>query len=263
MKNILAIYRKELGNYFASPIAYAVVGVFLLVSGFFFNYILQAVIQRSFQLMMQSQQFGGPPPDFDVPGAVMQSFFGITSTIILFMIPMLTMGAYAEEKKRGTLELLMTSPLSDLQIVLGKFLATFTLFIIMLAPTLLYQVVLYWKSDPRPPLALAASGYVGVLLLGAGLIAVGHFLSSLTENQIVAAILTFGIFLILWVLDAGVRGSSSTLGEILQYLSVLNHFEDFAKGVIETKSLVFYTSLIVLGIVLTLRSVDSLRWRRA
>ncbi|MBI3951258.1 MAG: ABC transporter permease subunit [Acidobacteria bacterium] len=263
MKNILAIYRRELGQYFVSPIAYIVIGVFLIISGYFFSRILDFMIQQSLALTMQAAQFGGPPQEFDVPGAVMQNFFGILSTIILFVIPMLTMGSYAEEKKRGTMELLMTSPLSDLQIVLGKFLATLTLFIIMLAPTLLYQMILYWYSDPRPSLALMASGYAGVLLLGAVLIAFGHFLSSLTENQIVAAILTFGVFLILWVLDAGVRGSSTTWGEILQYLSILNHFEDFARGVIETKSLVLYASFIVLGVFLTLRSVDSLRWRRA
>lgn len=263
MRNILAIYRRELGHYFVSPIAYIVIGVFLLVSGYFFARILQFFIERSFMAAMQASQFGGPPPDFDVPGAVMQSFFGILSTIILFVIPMLTMGSYAEEKKRGTMELLMTSPLSDGHIVFGKFLATLTLFLIMLLPTVLYQLALFWYSDPRPPLAVLASGYAGVMLLGAVLIAFGHFLSSLTENQIVAAILTFGAFLILWVLDAGVRGASTTWGEILKYLSILNHFEDFAKGVIDTRSLILYSSFIVLGMFLTLRSIDSLRWRRA
>jgi ABC-2 type transport system permease protein len=263
MKNILAVYRKELGGYFVSPIAYVVIGIFLLISGFFFERILGFIIQQSFMAAMQSQQFGGPPPEFDVPGLVMRNFFGVVSTVILFMIPMLTMGSYAEEKKRGTMELLMTSPLSDLQIVLGKFLATLTLFVIMLAPTLLYQLVLFLYSDPRPSLTVMASGYLGVLLLGAVLISIGLFLSSLTENQIIAAITTFGVFLILWVLDAGARGANTTAGQILQYLSILNHFEDFAKGVIDTKSLVLYVSFIALGIFLTLRSVDSLRWRKA
>jgi ABC-2 type transport system permease protein len=263
MKNILAIYRKELGLYFVSPIAYIVIGVFLIITGFFFNRILAFFIQQSFMAMMQAQQFGGAMQDIDVPGLAMRNFFGIVSTVILFMIPMLTMGSYAEEKKRGTMELLMTSPLSDLQIVVGKFLATLTLFVIMLAPTLLYQAVLFWKSDPRPPLSLILSGYVGVILLGAVLISFGHFLSSLTENQIVAAILTFGVFLILWVLDAGVSDTSSLWGEVVKYLSILNHFDDFAKGVIDTKSLVLYASFIMLGMFLTLRSVDSLRWRRA
>jgi ABC-2 type transport system permease protein len=263
MKNMLAVYRKELGHYFVSPIAYAVIGVFLAFSGYFFSSLVQIFIERSFMATMQASQFGGPPPEFDVPGAVVQSFFGVLSTIILFVIPMLTMGAYAEEKKRGTMELLMTSPLSDLHIVLGKFLATLTLFIITLTPTLLYQLALFWYSDPRPSLAVMGAGYAGVLLLGAVLIAFGHFFSSLTENQIVAALLTFGVFLILWVLDLGVRGSSTTWGEILKYLSILNHFEDFARGVIDTKSLVLYLSFVVLGVFLTLRSIDSLRWRRA
>ncbi|RMG56473.1 MAG: ABC transporter permease [Acidobacteria bacterium] len=258
MKNIWAIYRKEVGLYFVSPIAYAVIGIFLILAGFFFSRILDFFIQQSFMLMMRASQFGMPPQEFDVPGQVMQSFFGVVSTMILFFIPMLTMGSYAEEKKRGTMELLMTSPLTDSQIVWGKFLATLTLFIIMLAPTLLYIVALYRYSDPRPPLAVAASGYLGVLLLGATLIAVGHFISSLTESQVVAAFLTFGAFLILWVIDAGSRGS-----QVLEYLSILRQFENFPKGIIDTKSLVFYASFIVLGVFLTLRSVDSLRWRSA
>lgn len=263
MKNILAIYRKELNLYFVSPIAYGVVGVFLLISGFFFDRILGFMIQQSFMAMMQSQRFGGLPPELDVPGLVMRNFFGIASTVILFILPMLTTGSYAEEKKRGTMELLMTSPLGDAHIVLGKFLATLTLFIIMLAPTLVYQLVLFWFSDPSPSLAVMGSGYLGLLLLGAVLIVIGQFISSLTQSQIVAGTLSFGLSLMLWVLDSGSRDTSSTMGQILQYLSILNHFDDFAKGVIDTKSLILYFSLIVLGIFLTLRSVDSLRWRRA
>jgi ABC-2 type transport system permease protein len=248
MKNILAIYRKEIGHYFVSPIAYVVIGFFLLIAGFFFVRILQAMIEQSFLAAMQAQQFGMPPQEFDVPGLVM----------LLFAAPMLTMGSYAEEKKRGTMELLMTSPLSDAHIVLGKFLATLTLFVVMLAPTLLYQLAMFWYSEPRPSLSVMATGYLGVLLLGATLIAVGQFVSSLTENQIIAGFLTFGVFLILWVIDAGTRGSG-----LLQYLSVLRHFDDFAKGVIDTKSLVYYSSFTALGVFLTLRSMDSLRWRRA
>jgi ABC-2 type transport system permease protein len=263
MRNILAVYRKELSLYFVSLIAYVVIGIFLAIGGFFFDRILGFIIQQSFMAMMQSSQFGGPPPEFDVPGLVMRNFFGVVSTLLLFIIPMLTTGSYAEERKRGTMELLMTSPLSDLQIVLGKFWAALTLFITMLLPTLLYPAVLFVYSEPRPSLAVIASGYLGILLLGAVLIAIGQFISSLTESQIIAGTVTFGVFIILWVLDAGLRDASTTTGEILKYLSILNHFEDFAKGVIDTKSLILYVSFIVVGIFLTMRSVDSLRWRKA
>jgi len=262
MKGILAIYRREMGSYFVSPIAYIVVGVFLLVTGFFFYNILGSVIEYSFRAQMQAQRFGGPT-DIDVPGLVLRNFFGVVSTVILFMVPMLTMGIYAEERKRGTMELLMTSPVTEFQIVMGKFLAALSLFVLMLAPTFLYQIIMNLYSEPAIPWRIVMSGYLGVLLLGAVLVALGSFISSLTENQIVAAVVTFGAFLLLWVLDIGVRGSGTTMGEVLQYLSILRHFDDFARGVIDTSSVVFYVTLAALGLFLTLRTLDSMRWRRA
>src|SRR5271154_706693 len=130
MKGFYAMYRKEMGHYFVSPIAYVVVGVFLALSAFFFDVILTEVIQRSFEMQMEGMTSG-----MDVPGEVMRAFFSIVSTLILFITPMLTMGVYAEERKRGTMELLMTSPITEIQIVLGKFVASLTLFAIMLLPT--------------------------------------------------------------------------------------------------------------------------------
>jgi ABC-2 type transport system permease protein len=262
MKGILAVYRREIGSYFVSPIAYIVVGVFLLVTGYFFSNILAFFIERSFMAQMQAQRFGAPP-EMDVPGMVIRNFFGVVSTVILFMIPMLTMGVYAEERKRGTMELLMTSPLTELQIVLGKYLAALSLFVLMLAPTFVYQAIMANYSEPGLPWRVLLSSYLGVLLLGAVLVALGSFISALTESQIIAAVVTFAVFLLLWVLDFGVRGSSTTTGEVLQYLSILRHFDDFARGVIDTSSVVFYLSLAALGLFLTLRTLDSMRWRRA
>ena len=262
MKGILAIYRREMASYFVSPIAYIVIGFFLLVTGYFFYNLLSIFIERQMMMAMQAQRMGAPP-DMDVPGLVLRNFMGIVSTIILFMIPMLTMGVYAEERKRGTMEMLMTSPLTEFQIVFGKFLAGLTLFAIMLAPTLIYQVIMAQYSDPGIPWRVMWSGYLGILLLGAVLVALGSFISSLTESQIIAAVITFVVFLLLWVLDMGARGASTTFGEIIQYLSILRHFDDFARGVIDTSSVIFYLSLTALGIFLTLRTLDSMRWRRA
>src|ERR1700721_3084554 len=131
MQNLYAIYRKELAHYFVSPVAYILIGVFLIVAGFFFNIILASAIQNGFAAQMQSMQFGAPA-DFDVPGAVLRSFLGLMSTLVLFISPLLAMGVYAEERKRGTIELLMTSPITDAEIVLGKFLASLTLYAIMI-----------------------------------------------------------------------------------------------------------------------------------
>ncbi|HKX27982.1 MAG TPA: ABC transporter permease [Blastocatellia bacterium] len=262
MKEILAIYRREMSSYFASPIAYIVIGFFLLITGYFFSFILSRLIDQSFMAQMQAQRMG-TPPDIDVPGMVIRNFIGLIATLALFLTPMLTMGVYAEERRRGTMEMLMTSPITELQIVLGKFFATFSLYVVMLAPTLIYQVVMARYSNPPMVWRIMWSGYLGVFLLGAALIALGSFISSLTENQIIAAVVTFVTFLLLWVMDIGVRGAGSTMGEIFKYLSILQHYDTFAQGVIDTSSIIFYLSMTVLGIFLTLRSLDSMRWRRA
>jgi ABC-2 type transport system permease protein len=263
MRNLYAIYRKEMGHYFASPVAYIVVGVFLILCGFFFTRILAVLVRESLEMTMQSMQFGGGAPRLDVPSLALRDFFGILSSLLLFLMPLLTMGLYAEERKRGTMELLMTSPVSDTQIVLGKFLASLSLFVIMLLPTVCYQVYMFAHSEPVPPWRLILTGYIGVLLLGGVLLAIGSFLSSLTENMLIAAVLTFGVFLILWVIDFGGRAGESALANFLQYISVIRHYDDFTRGVIDTSSLIFYLSGAVLGIFLTIRSVDSMRWRRA
>jgi len=262
MKGILAVYRREMGSYFVSPIAYIVIRLFLLVCEYFFYSILTYFIKQSFAMQARAMQMGGAQP-MDVPGLVIGNFFGIISTIILFLLPMLTMGIYAEERKRGTMELLMTSPLSEFQIVLGNFLAAFTLFIVMISTTFIYQLVMAMYAEPGIPWSVLWSGYLGILLLGAVLVAIGAFISSLTESQIIAGVATFTVFLLLWVLNLGVSNSTSTWGEILQYLSILHHYEDFTRGVIDTTSVIFYLSLAALGVFLTLRSLDSMRWRRA
>ncbi len=262
MNGILAIYRKEMGHYFVSPIAYIVAGVFLVIAGFFFNLILADVMQGAMQAEMQSMQFGRPP-EFDVPAIVMRSFFGLLGTITLFIAPILTISSYSEERSRGTIELLMTAPLRDYEIVLGKFLATLSLFFLMLLPTILYQVAMYLTSDPRPLWRLMFTGYLGILLLGGGLIAIGSFISSLTENQIIAGTVTFGISLVLFVIDAAGQRLYTWTGDVIRYLSILKHYEDFTRGVIDSSNLVFYFSLMAFFVFLTLRSIDSLRWRRA
>jgi len=258
MKNIISIYRREMGAYFVSPIAYAVTGIFLLVSGFFFYIILRSFVEQS----MMPPQFGGQA-GMDVAGLVIRNFFDVVSTIILFMLPMLTMGIYAEERKRGTMELLMTSPLSEFQIVTGKYLAALTLFVAMLAPTLIYHLAMGSYSEPAISWRIVLTGYLGIFLLGAALVAVGAFISSLTESQIIAGVATFAAFLLLWVLKIAVRESTTTFGEIVGYLSLLGHFDDFAKGVIDTASVIFYASLAALALFLTQRSLDSMRWRTA
>ena len=260
MRNILAIYRRELGSYFASPIAYIVIGVFLFITGYvFYDKMLSPIITQVMQYRMQAMQ-QGQSGDIDVPLELIRSLMGFAATVSLFMIPMLTMGSYAEEKKRGTMEMLMTSPITELQIVLGKYFAGLTLFLIMIAPTLFYQFFIAKFSDPSFPWRIMWASYLGILLLGSSLIAIGTFISSLTENQIVAVVLTFAACLILWLIG----GDTGTLtGKALNYFSVIRHYGDFVSGMIDTTSLVFYITLTILMLFLTWLSLNSMRWRRA
>src|SRR6202041_3597552 len=198
MRSLYAIYRKEMGHYFVSPVAYVLVGLFLFLSGFFFDLYVNAANEQS--------------PD--APTWVLRAFLGFLALVFLFFLPMVTMGVYAEERKRGTMELLMTSPITELQIVLGKFLASLTLFAAMLLPTAGYAAYVYLHSEPLPPWRLLLSGYAGIMLLGGSLLALGTFISSLTENQLIAAVLTFVAFLLLWVVDLG-HTADSGVGSVL------------------------------------------------
>src|SRR5579864_4627298 len=178
MKGMYAVYRKEMGHYFVSPVAYIVVAVFLVLAAYFFNQLLRVIVQQAFEAGLEDQ-FGGAP--IDVPSLVMRNFFGVISTLLLFLTPMLTMSVYAEERRRGTMELLMTSPVTDLEIVLGKFFASFTLLVIMLLPTAVGFAYMLRHSEPTAPWRVLASEYLGVLLLGSALLALGSFFSSIPK----------------------------------------------------------------------------------
>jgi ABC-2 type transport system permease protein len=261
MRGLYAIYRKEMGHYFVSPVAYVVVGVFLALCAFFFNYFVRAVLQEAVQMQVQEMQMGGAS-HIDTTLEVMRAFFSLIPTLILFLTPILTMGVFSEERKRGTMELLMTSPVTEIQIVLGKFLASLSLFAVMLLGTLGDLVFIYMRSQPVPPWRMMLAGYVGILLLGACLLALGSFISSLTENQLIAAALTFAAFLLVWVIDIGATTGGGA-GVVLQYLSVIRHYDGFSQGTVDTSSLIYYVSFIFFFIFLTVRSVESMRWRRA
>lgn len=255
MKNILAIWQREVKSYFLSPIAYVVLTVFLFIAGFFFYTILTAWVQ---QTMMQAAYGQGSQP-VDVPGMVSRSFFGTISVVLLFMIPMLTMGLFAEEKKRGTMELLLTTPVGNLQAMMGKYLASLTFLLIMYLASgiTISALFIYGQPDWKPILA----GYLGLILYGSALLAVGLFISTLTENQIVAGVITLGVILILWLVDALATGAQGMMKDVLSYLSVISHLDDFIKGVIDTTHVIFYLTFAFFGLFLTYRSLESLRWK--
>jgi len=262
MRTYLAMIVKELHILFVSPIAYVVIGVFFALTGYFFYMILVNVIEFTHLQAFQAQQFGTSPPPFDASATVMRGFFSVLSTLLLFLVPVVTMGTLAEERKRGTIELLLTSPVTHLQLVLGKFTALVVLLLVMLVPTIFNSMLLYFLSEPAPPLVPMLVGYLGAFLLGGALLATGLFVSSLTENQIVAAVVTFGVFIVLWVIDATAGTGTTLTSETIRYLSILNHYGDFTKGVLDSQHLVFYLSFMFLGLFLTSVSLDSSNWRK-
>ncbi len=261
MRGFYAIYRKEMSHYFVSPVAYIIVFVFLVLTGIFFTNALSEVNNYANTMAMQSMEMG-QAASVDVPSLVLRFFLGTIGIVVLFLTPMLTMGIYSEERKRGTMELLMTSPITDAQIVLGKYFASLSLLVIMLLPAIFYMLYIFGHSDPAAPWRMIPGAFLGLFLLGGALLALGGFMSSLTENQIVAAVSIFGISLILWLLDIFAQGNGA-IAQALQYAAILKHFDPFVQGVIDTTGLVFFGSWIFLGIFLTMRTVESMRWRRA
>jgi ABC-2 type transport system permease protein len=250
MNNVLAIARKELGSFFASPIAYIVLGLFALIFGIFF-----AVILLNFN--QQSQAAGQP---VNVNELLIRPVFLNSVVVFLFMLPIVTMRSYAEEKRSGTIELLLTAPLTDLQIILGKFVGAMGLYAAMLLVTLASIALLFGFGSPEVMPLFAT--YLGLLLMGGCFVSVGLLISTFTSNQIVAGAITFAVFLILWVINWPAPFVPwPWLQATLNYASIVDHFDDFSRGVIDTKHLIYYASFIAVGLFLTARSVDTERWR--
>jgi ABC-2 type transport system permease protein len=254
LNNVLAIAHKELKSYFASPIAYIVIGFFVLLFGFFYYSLVLIFNQQSMQMM----GFDGAPVQ-NVNDQMIRPLFLNASVILLFVLPMITMRTYSEEKRSGTIELLLTAPLTDLQIIMGKFLGAMALYAAMLAVTFVHMAVLY--AFGRPEWIPIATGYLGMLLMGGCFISIGLLISSLTKNQIVAGMITFAVFLLLWVINWIGSFTGPTTQAVLDYLSITNHLDDFTRGILDTTHLVYYLSFIAFGLFLTARSVDTERWR--
>jgi ABC-2 type transport system permease protein len=251
VSNVLAIARKELRSYFVSPIAYIVIGLFAVIFDIFFSVILLNFNQAS-------QQGGGQA--VNVNEQLIRPVFLNSVVVFLFMLPIVTMRSYAEEKRSGTIELLLTAPLTDLQIILGKFTGAMGLYASMLLVTALSMGSLFFFGTPEVKPLL--NTYLGLLLMGGCFVSVGLLISSFTSNQIVAGAVTFGVFLILWVINWPAPFAPwPWLQTFLNYASIVDHFDDFSRGVLDTKHVVYYISFIAVGLFLTARSVDTERWR--
>ena len=236
MRNIWAIARRELQSYFVSPVAYVVSALFLLISGFLFSLILGISNEAS-----------------------MRPLFGNFAVIFLFIVPALTMRLLAEEQRTGTMELMLTAPVRDSELVLGKFLGVFLLLLIMLAITLIYPGILVLAGNPdRGPIL---AGYLGVILQASALLSIGLLASSLTQNQIIAALLTFVVLLILWLSDALGNFTQGRIGDLFRFLSITKHFDEFPRGVIDSRDILYFLSVTAAALFFTVQSVTARRWR--
>ncbi len=235
MRNTATIALREIKSYLASPMAYVVTGIFLVLTGFLFSISPATYYETS-----------------------IRGFLEIGSILLLLLASVLTMRLLAEERKMGTLELLLTAPVRDSEVIVGKFLGSLGVLTVMLALTFYYPILLWSFGDPDwGPIA---TGYLGLFLLGSVSLAVGLFASSLTSNQLVAAVVAGGILFALWFVGMATDLLPEALGEVIDYMSLSYHFPDFMRGVIDTRGIIYYLSITVLFLFLAIRSLESSRW---
>jgi ABC-2 type transport system permease protein len=251
----LPVFKKEMRLYFGSPVAYAFLALFLIISGWMFSQIFLIYSELSMRAFMQPMGAQSLNPTENV----MRPLFSNMSVVLLFFIPMLTMRLFAEEKRSGTIELLLTYPVRDGEVLLGKFLAAGAVYLVLLVLTLTYPALM--AAFGRIEWGAVLTGYVGLILLGATFLAVGVFVSSLTENQIVAGSATFGVLLAFWLIGWGADAAGGRLRTLLQYLSIIEHMDGFGKGVIDTKDVMYYLTVTAFALFLTLRALDAKRWK--
>lgn len=232
---MFAIYKKELRSYFSSPVAYALIGLFILLTSVFFILIN---VQQSYA-------------DFT-------SNLSTMGFLLLFIVPILTMRILADERKSGTEVLLVTSPVSISNIVIGKFLATFTVFMVMVVLSFIYPIILF--SFGKPPFASLLGAYIGFILLGAAFISVGIFASALTDSQVVAAIIGFVSLLLMWLMDSIATFAGGFVGKILNWFSLLSRYETFYKGILDLSPIVYYLSFTVVFVFLAIQVIERRRW---
>lgn len=257
MKNALTIAAKELRGYFVSPIAYVVLTGYLLLAGwFFFNLLSRFNLMISMYTAMRNPE---AQLRLNLNDFVITPLLHNLSVILVILIPVITMRSFAEEKRAGTYELLMTSPLSIAEIVAGKFFGAVGFLVVMLGLTGVYPLMLLSFGNPELP--VIASGYLGLFLLAVSFVSIGLLTSSLTDNQIIAAVSCLVSLLLLYVISWPAETAGGTLAAVLKYLSLTEHFAEMVKGVIDTKDLVYFASVILLALYLTHRSVESIRWR--
>ena len=260
--NIIAIYRRELQSYFVSPLAYGIASAFWFLAGLFFVMILlgpDGILVTVSAYDLQGQQFA---PKIDVPYEFSRAFLDRMGWLMLFILPILSMGLYAEERKRGTLELLATSPVTNWAVAVGKLLGVLTFLLTMILPLMGFEAIALSNSTPPISPTIPLLGHLGLLLLAAAILSLGMFISSLTDSTILSAVLTFAIVILLLFVDLIAKTIPGPIGEAVSHLSLLKHYNTLIQGIFDTSSLILFASYIILGIFLTAQSIDALRFQR-
>ncbi len=258
MRNALAIAGREIRSYFVSPIAYVVLTGFLLLGGWFFFNLLTRFTYL-LQLYSSIQRSPDTLERLNLNDFVISPLLHNLSIVLVILIPVITMRTFAEEKRSGTFELLLTSPLRVGEIIAGKFLGALVFVAVMIGLTGVYPLLMVAYGNPE--IGVVLSGYLGLLLLATAFLSVGLLTSSLTENQIIAAVSCLVALLLLYVIGWPAETANAPLGSVLRYLSLMEHFSELVKGVIDTKDVVYFLSVVLVSLFLTHRSVESLRWR--
>jgi len=231
---MLAVFKREFKAYFNSPIAYILIGLFMLLSSYFFLS----------NLSTQSADFNNN--------------LSSMSFLLLFIVPILTMRIIAEERKNGTEVMLITSPVSVSKIVMGKYLASVSVFLVMTAVSFIFPIIIIIFGQPA--MAKLIGGYVGFILLGCAFIAIGVFASSLTESQVVAAVISFVILLTMWIMDFLSSFTSGLLAKVLDWFSLYARYVDFSDGILSLSPIIYYLSFCFIFVFLTIRIIEKRRW---
>jgi ABC-2 type transport system permease protein len=259
MKNVIPIARKELNIYFATPVAYVMFTLFVVIGSYFFLRLLGAYEQASLQYM----RFNAPElmDRLNFQDAIFRNLFGNLGVILIFIVPFLTMRLIAEERRTRTIELLYTTPVTPLDIVLGKYLAALVVLACALGLTLLYPILVQaLAKDAGVEWRSVLLGYLGLFLLGAAYMSLGLFISSLTENVVVAAIITFVVLLMTWIIGWSAGEAEGWTRELILYLASVSHLDSFSRGTLDLKDVVYFLSVIVFGLFATHRAVEAHRW---
>ncbi len=259
INNLLAIFRKEVQSYFSAPISYIIAAVFWLIAGIFFSVLLDGLIQD----VALQEQIGGGVVSRDIGTEFLEGFLGLLVSLLLVLLPALSMGLYAEERKRGTLELLATSPITNWVVAVGKLLGVITFFTALMLPLIIYETIAFSAASPPLSLPLILVSHAALFLLVTAILSLGMFVSSLTDSVVLAYIVTFVMILFLWIIDGIAQNLSGVSKNIIAHLSLLNHYNDLVRGIVHPSSIILFLSYTILGIFLTAQSIESLRYQRS